>query len=59
VTEEMIAEAVPCGPDPEKHAAAIQEFLDAGYGEVYVQQIGDDQEGFLGFYAEEILPRFS
>ncbi|MDX6713734.1 MAG: hypothetical protein QOH30_292, partial [Baekduia sp.] len=59
VTEELIAEAVPCGPDPEKHAAAIQEFLDAGYSEVYVQQIGDDQEGFLGFYAEEILPRFS
>jgi G6PDH family F420-dependent oxidoreductase len=59
VTEEMIAEAVTCGPDPEKHAAAIQGFVDAGYDEVYVQQIGDDQEGFLGFYAEEILPRFS
>ncbi|HEU4973905.1 MAG TPA: TIGR03557 family F420-dependent LLM class oxidoreductase [Baekduia sp.] len=59
VTEEMIADAVPCGPDPEKHAAAIQEFFDAGYDEVYVQQIGDDQDAFLGFYAKEILPRFS
>jgi G6PDH family F420-dependent oxidoreductase len=59
VTEDMIAEAVPCGPDPEKHAAAIQEFLNAGYDEVYIQQIGDDQEGFLKFYADEIMPRFS
>jgi G6PDH family F420-dependent oxidoreductase len=59
VTEEHVAEAVPCGPDPEKHVAAIQEFLDAGYDEVYVNQIGDDQEGFLAFMAEEVLPRFA
>jgi G6PDH family F420-dependent oxidoreductase len=58
VTDEIIAEAVPCGPDPEKHAAAIQEFFDAGYDEVYVQQIGKDQDAFLRFYADEILPRF-
>lgn len=59
VTEEMIADAVPCGPDPEKHAAAIQEFFDAGFDEVYVQQIGDDQDAFIEFYANEILPRFT
>lgn len=58
VTEDMIAEAVPCGPDPEKHAAAIQEFFDAGYDEVYVQHIGDDQDAFIDFYKNEILPRF-
>jgi G6PDH family F420-dependent oxidoreductase len=58
VTEEHIAEAVPCGPDPEKHVAAIQAFVDAGYDEVYVNQIGDDQEGFLDFYKQELLPRF-
>jgi len=58
VTEDMVAEAVPCGPDPERHAAALQEYLDAGYDEVYVQQIGTDQEGFLRFYEREILPRF-
>jgi G6PDH family F420-dependent oxidoreductase len=57
ITEEMIAESVPCGPDPEKHVAAIKEFLDAGYDEVYVNQIGDDQEGFLAFMKDEVLPR--
>jgi G6PDH family F420-dependent oxidoreductase len=59
ITDEMLAEAVTCGPDPEKHAAKIQEYLDAGYDEVYVNQIGDDQEGFLKFMKEEIVPRFS
>ena len=59
MTEEAIAEQVPCGPDAERHAAAIQAYLDAGYDEVYVSQIGDDQEGFIDFCAREILPRFS
>lgn len=58
VTEEHIAQAVTCGPDPEKHAAAIQAYVDAGYDEVYVSQIGDEQEGFLDFCKREILPRF-
>jgi G6PDH family F420-dependent oxidoreductase len=58
VTPEMVGAKVPCGPDPERHVAAIQAYLDAGYDEVYVGQIGDDQEGFIDFCAREILPRF-
>jgi G6PDH family F420-dependent oxidoreductase len=59
VSEEMVAGLVPCGPDPERHVEAIQEFFDAGYDEVYVSQIGPDQEGFLRFYEREVLPRFA
>lgn len=59
VREEDVAEAVVCGPDPERHRAAIQEYADAGYDHVYVHQIGDDQEGFFGFYEREILPHFA
>jgi G6PDH family F420-dependent oxidoreductase len=59
VTPEMVAESVPCGPDPERHVEAIREVFDAGYDECYIQQIGDDQEGFLDFYQREVLPRFS
>jgi G6PDH family F420-dependent oxidoreductase len=59
ITDAMLADAVPCGPDPDKHAAAIQAFFDAGYDQVYVNQIGDDQEGFLKFMADEIAPRFA
>jgi G6PDH family F420-dependent oxidoreductase len=57
VTEEQVAEAVPCGPDPERHAAMIRKAMDAGYDEVYVCQIGQDQAGFFDFYRSELLPR--
>ena len=58
VTEEMVAEEVVCGPDPERHIAKIQAYVDAGYDHIYVHQVGPDQEGFFRFYEREILPRF-
>src|SRR3712207_5388589 len=56
VKEEMVGAAIPCGPDPEKHLQAIRQYIDAGFDEVYVQQIGPEQEGFFRFYEREILP---
>jgi G6PDH family F420-dependent oxidoreductase len=53
-----IAEGVVCGPDPERHRAAIQEYVDAGYDHVYVHQVGPDQDGFFEFYEREVLPSF-
>lgn len=58
VTEEMVAGAFPCGPDPDKHLETIRQYIDAGYDEIYIQQIGPDQEGFFRFYEREILPEF-
>ncbi|HEX3793065.1 MAG TPA: TIGR03557 family F420-dependent LLM class oxidoreductase [Acidimicrobiales bacterium] len=57
VTQDMVAEKVTCGPDPERHAAAISAYLDAGFDEVYVNQIGQDQRGFCDFYRTELRPR--
>jgi G6PDH family F420-dependent oxidoreductase len=59
VTEGMIAEAVPCGPDLERHVAALQGYADAGFAELYVQQIGPHQERFFEVFAREVLPRFA
>ena len=56
VGEDEIAESVACGPDPDDHLAAIEEFAQAGFDHVYVHQVGLDQEGFLAFYEQEILP---
>ena len=56
VTEEMVAEAVVCGPDPERHVENIRQAAEAGYDEVYVQQIGPEQEAFFRFYEKEVLP---
>lgn len=35
----------------------IGEYLDAGCTEVYVNQIGEEQDAFFDFYAKEVLPR--
>jgi G6PDH family F420-dependent oxidoreductase len=59
VTEDMVAEAVPCGPDVDRHVVAIQEFADAGVDELYIHQIGGPGADFFGTYAKEILRRFS
>ena len=58
VTEEMIGEQVVCGPDIDRHAEAIQKYVDAGFDHVYVHQVGPDQKGFLEAYARDVLPRF-
>jgi G6PDH family F420-dependent oxidoreductase len=48
--------SLPCGPDPGAHIAAVREFVDAGYDEVYVQQIGPEQDAFFQAWAEHVLP---
>ena len=56
VTEEQVAEVVPCGPDAARHLAKIAEYVDAGYDHVYIHQIGPDQAGFIKFAEGELLP---
>lgn len=56
VTEEMVGQNLPCGADPQVHLEALRAYVDAGYDEVYVNQIGPDQKGFFDFYAEQVLP---
>jgi len=34
----------------------VQEFDDAGFTHVYLQQVGPDQAGFLGFWEGELRP---
>jgi coenzyme F420-dependent glucose-6-phosphate dehydrogenase len=56
VDEETIAQVVVCGPDPEAHLQGIRRFAEAGFDNVYVHQVGPDQDGFFDFYASEVLP---
>jgi coenzyme F420-dependent glucose-6-phosphate dehydrogenase len=56
VREEDVAESVVCGPNPERHLEQIRAFEQAGFDHVFVHQIGPDQDGFLRFYAEQVLP---
>jgi G6PDH family F420-dependent oxidoreductase len=58
VTEEMLADSVPCGPDIDAHIAAVKAYEDAGFDELYIQQVGADQEGFFAAFSEHVLPQF-
>jgi G6PDH family F420-dependent oxidoreductase len=60
VREDDVAELVPCGPDVAAHVDGITKFVDAGFDHVAVVQVGEDQDGFLRFWREELagaLPR--
>src|SRR5918992_3694206 len=43
--------------DPEEHVNYLQHFIDLGFGEIYVHNVGRDQEPFLAFYGEKVIPR--
>ena len=58
VTEDVLAKSITCGPDAQRHIEAIQEYVDAGFDQIYVHQIGPDQAGFMQFYQREVLPEF-
>ena len=55
LTEDEVARSITCGPDPEVHAPS-RKYVEAGYDEIFVAQVGDDQRGFLDFYSKELRP---
>ena len=57
VTEEQSPSRSSAAPTPERHLEAIASTSEAGFTHVYVHQVGPDQEGFIRFYADEILPK--
>jgi G6PDH family F420-dependent oxidoreductase len=57
VTPEQVAEALGCGADVEEHVETIRPFVDAGFTEVALVQIGADQQAdFIGWAERELLP---
>jgi G6PDH family F420-dependent oxidoreductase len=57
VTPEDVADQLACGPDVEEHVEKIRPFLDAGFTEVALVQIGGDhQAAFIAWAQEKLLP---
>lgn len=59
ITEDMVAQATVCGDNLAEHVKALAAYAQAGFDEVYVNQIGPDQVQFFDFYRTEVLPRLS
>jgi G6PDH family F420-dependent oxidoreductase len=51
--------ASPVGPDLDRHIDSLQQYADAGIDELFVQQIGPEQDAFFTTWAREVLPRFA
>jgi G6PDH family F420-dependent oxidoreductase len=58
VTEEMTASSIAAGPDPEKHLEAVREYVDAGFEEVYMANMGPQQLSLemIETFGREVLP---
>jgi G6PDH family F420-dependent oxidoreductase len=57
VSPEEVAEQLSCGPDVDAHVEAIKPFVDAGFTEVAIVQIGgEQQEPFIEWAQRELLP---
>jgi G6PDH family F420-dependent oxidoreductase len=57
VTPQQVADSLGCGPDVEEHVEKIKPFIEAGFTEVALVQIGDDtQEQFMQWAERELLP---
>jgi G6PDH family F420-dependent oxidoreductase len=56
VTKEQIAKDTPAGPDVDVHVAAFQPFLEAGFDEIYVANMGPEYAAMLSGYGRDVLP---
>ncbi len=57
VRPEDVAEAIPCGPDVERHLAAVEPFVAAGFTDVALVQVGgESQPAYLDWAERTLLP---
>ena len=56
VTPESLAESTPVGPDVTRYVEAIAEYAGAGVENIYIHQVGPDQQGFMAFWRDELQP---
>ncbi|GAA0918901.1 LLM class F420-dependent oxidoreductase [Streptomyces thermoalcalitolerans] len=57
VTPDDVADAIPCGDDPEVFVEAVRPYAEAGFTEIALVQIGGaSQEPFLDWSARTLLP---
>jgi hypothetical protein len=56
VTREQTAASVTCGPKPDNHVAAFKPYVEAGFDEIYVANMGPHSVDMMKLYRDEVLP---
>ncbi|MFC9437559.1 TIGR03557 family F420-dependent LLM class oxidoreductase [Nocardia sp. NPDC057030] len=54
---EDVVQQFACGPDPARYVDVAQQFVDAGFDHLVMQNAGPDPDGFIDFYQQELEPR--
>jgi len=57
VTEPMTRRSTTCGPDVDRHLEAFQPYVQAGFDDVFVANIGPHYRDFFELYGRQVLPR--
>ncbi len=57
VTLDHMKEHFACGPDVARHLEVAQQYVDAGFDHLVLQNAGSDPDGFLDFFATELSDR--
>jgi G6PDH family F420-dependent oxidoreductase len=57
VTSQQVSEQIPCRPDLGEYVDAVAKFIDAGFQEVALVQVGADSQGeFIAWAERDLLP---
>lgn len=56
VRPEDLRSSIPTGPDVGPYVDAVEKVASAGYDNIALLQIGDDQDGFFRFWEDELQP---
>jgi coenzyme F420-dependent glucose-6-phosphate dehydrogenase len=46
-------------PDLDEHRAALQKFIDLGFDEIHVHNVGRNQEQFIKAFGEQVIPKLT
>lgn len=57
VSPEAVREPVQISADPGRHAAAIAEFAELGFDQIYLHHVGQDQREWIEVFGERVLPQ--
>lgn len=57
ISENDVVQSIICGPDADRYIDKLQEHISAGYDQVWLHQVGPDQEGFFKFFEQMLLPK--
>jgi G6PDH family F420-dependent oxidoreductase len=56
VTKEMTAKSVTCGSKADHHVEAFEPYVEAGFDEIYVANMGPHSVDMMKLYRDEVLP---